>query len=94
VNTTIKEEGMAEKLTVEARPNPTNTFFTVISRSNKQDPLTVRVLDVLGRVVEVRNGIAANSSFTLGHKYLSGMYYVEVIQGKDKITLKLIKQSN
>jgi len=51
-------------------------------------------MDNYGRVVETKNNVAANGTYTIGHRYRPGMYYVEVLQGKQKTTTKLIKQSN
>ena len=52
----------------------------------------MRVLDVSGRIVETRNGLVANTTFHIGNNFQSGIYLVEVTQGKHKQILKLIKQ--
>jgi hypothetical protein len=50
------------------------------------------VLDVSGRIVETRNGMVANTTFHIGDYFQAGIYLVEVTQGKQQQTLKLIKQ--
>jgi hypothetical protein len=47
---------------------------------------------VLGRLVEQRTDVAANSTLQLGNGYHPGVYFAQVIQGKDIVILKLIKE--
>ena len=47
----------------------------------------------MGRVVEVRKGLSANGTLTLGASYRPGIYIAEVLQGKEKVVLKLMKLS-
>lgn len=82
------EEG---KLTVKASPNPSTAYFTIASKSNHNKPVTLRVLDATGRVVEVRNNLATNTSIRLGENYSTGFYYAEAVQGNERVMLKLIK---
>jgi hypothetical protein len=51
----------------------------------------ITVTDIIGRVVEKRSGIEANSSIQFGNNYSMGVYFVEVSQGGQKVKLKLIK---
>ena len=53
----------------------------------------MRILDALGRIVETRSNVSANGSLRMGDRYRPGAYFIEVIQGKEKVVLKLIKQS-
>lgn len=80
------------KFRVEAFPNPSSTYFTIVTRSGSDKALHVRVVDAIGRVVESRSGMAAKSNIIIGHHYRPGIYYVEVFQGTQKVTLKLIKR--
>ena len=52
----------------------------------------MRVLDVLGRTVEARNGIVANTTFHIGNDLGPGIYIVEVVQGTERQMFKLIRQ--
>jgi hypothetical protein len=78
--------------TVKASPNPTTTQFILTTQSDKNEKLSVVVTDVLGRIVERRNNIAANGVITLGSNYRSGIYFVQVRQGTREQKLKLVKQ--
>ncbi len=83
---------LEDKLTIEVLPNPSKGQFVLRTYSRLQQMLTIRVLDNLGRLVEVRNSVSANATFYLGDRYLPGVYYVEVAQGSERRMVKLIKQ--
>jgi hypothetical protein len=78
-------------LDVKATPNPSAGYFTLRTQSLSAVHLQLTVLDMLGRVVETKSNIAANSTITLGSKYRPGTYFVEVIQGAEKRKLRLLK---
>jgi|GEM_PF-517658 len=77
---------------VIATPNPSSNQFTITTRSDRKEFITVSVTDVMGRVVERRANVAANSTFQLGNNYRKGIYFVEVRQGDKKQVVKLIRQ--
>jgi hypothetical protein len=78
-------------LTAKALPNPSRAYFTLITSSSNASPLDIRLIDELGRTVESRMNVAANSVLTIGSDYKPGTYYAEVIQGIERVTLKLVK---
>lgn len=86
-----KPELQIKGLEVKAIPNPSENHFMLITRSDNTQTLTVRVTDVLGRLLEIRTGIAPNSTLEIGSFYKSGAYLVEVMQGIERQTIKLIK---
>jgi hypothetical protein len=53
---------------------------------------SIRVSDASGRLIETKVNIAVNGTFQLGNNYHSGVYYVEIVQGREKAVVKLIKQ--
>lgn len=79
-------------LKVTATPNPTTNYFILKTVSNSDKPLTLKVIDALGRVVETKANFAANGIIQIGSQLPAGMYFVEVMQGEQKEKLKLIKQ--
>ena len=79
-------------LNVNATPNPSTMQFTLNTRSNSTDILIITVTDVMGRVVEKRSNVAANTSLQFGSKYQPGIYFVEVQQGSERKIIKLVKQ--
>ena len=86
------KEPMARGLGVKALSNPSTDRFMLAIRSTSEAPLTLKVVDIAGRVVESRQGVAANGTLSLGSHYRPGVYYVEVVQGDAVQALKLVKQ--
>jgi flagellar hook assembly protein FlgD len=80
-------------LNIKAMPNPSTIQFKLVTESSSSEPCVIRIIDNYGRVIETKNNVAANGSFTIGQNFRPGLYYVEVLQGKKKATVKLIKQS-
>lgn len=78
-------------LTVKAFPNPSPNQFYVLTISTSQKPLGIIVTDNTGRTIESRTGLAANGLLNLGANYRPGIYYLQVKQGNNTQTVKLIK---
>jgi len=87
-----EEKESPGKLAVTALPNPSMNNFTLRIQSASSEMLSLRVLDILGRVVETKNRIAPNKTFQIGNNIQAGVYFVEVIQGTERQLLKLIRQ--
>jgi hypothetical protein len=84
---------IAAKISFAARvyPNPTFSYFNLELRSASNENVKVTVLDALGRVTEKRTDVPANSTLQIGSNYNSGIYFIEVIQGRDRVVLRLAK---
>jgi uncharacterized delta-60 repeat protein len=80
------------KLLVRVMPNPSSNFFSILTTSNSIERVQLRVTDVMGRVIEQRENIAANGAITIGHQYRAGIYYIQVMQGNEKILVRCIKR--
>jgi len=81
------------QLTIRAYPNPSNNVFTITLQGGQSaQALSVRVMDMMGRTVEQKTGIAANQTLKLGASYQKGVFFVEISSGTVKTILKLIKQ--
>ncbi|MBB1286573.1 T9SS type A sorting domain-containing protein [Flavisolibacter sp. BT320] len=79
------------QLHVGVLPNPSSTHFTLqISSAQSKELVTIRILDILGRVIETKT-IAANTTLQIGHTYRPGTYFAEVVQGEKTRTVKLVK---
>jgi uncharacterized repeat protein (TIGR03803 family) len=92
VQQVINEKEIGTEFILKASPNPSNSQFTLkIESGNTRETVSLRVADVLGRVVEVRNNIFAGQTLLIGNNYRPGVYFVEVSQGNNKKQLKLIK---
>ena len=88
-NETLKE---ATRLQLTVQPNPSAVAFTVITSSPADTRLQLVVTDASGRVVERRSNLPANGSITLGQRYRAGTYSLQVSQGGEKQTVKLVKK--
>ncbi|MBD0294474.1 MAG: T9SS type A sorting domain-containing protein [Flavisolibacter sp.] len=82
----------AAGLQVHSYPNPSTGYFTLQWQCSRTEPVSIRVVDNLGRSVESRTNLAANGSVTIGQRYRTGVYFVEVVQGTEKTVLKLKKR--
>jgi len=81
-----------QKIVVKAQPNPSASYFTLITQSASDQPISVRIIDMSGRVIEAIAKALSNSVLRIGDSYKPGIYFAEVIQGNDRTVLKLDKQ--
>ncbi len=87
-------EVITDKLTATAYPNPAFTHFSLkLSSNNTRDSITVKVIDAMGKVVELRSNVASGQTIQIGSLYRPGIYFVQMIQGNHTKQLKLIKTS-
>jgi hypothetical protein len=71
-------------------PNPSGQYFNLSAQSLKAEQLQIKIFDAFGREIEQLKG-SANKTYTFGHQYKQGIYLVEVQQGIEKYTFKVIK---
>ncbi len=85
--TALKETSV---LDVSIFPNPTGKFFNVQVKTPKQESISIRVLDVNGKVAYSSKGMP-EQVFRFGEQLVSGIYLVEIRQGEEVIALKAVK---
>ena len=92
----LKDEiNINDKLEIIAYPNPTNKLFAVqVKTNNTKDNILMQVVDQQGRVLEKRNNVLAGSMIAVGTLYKPGVYYIRIMQGRERRELKLIKLLN
>ena len=90
VNTNPKFRSYDTWLKVQVLPNPSTTHFTLVMQSNSSEEVEIRVVDLYGKKVYQTRG-SATEKYTFGGNLPSGLYIVQVIQGKNRQTLKVIK---
>lgn len=84
----------SNELDVIAYPNPTSSNFNISVRgSNKNDKITMQIVDIYGRIIETRN-VNADSQISFGNRYNPGTYFVRIMQGKEHKEIKLMKLSD
>jgi myo-inositol-hexaphosphate 3-phosphohydrolase len=80
-----------QKLTINVRPVPTQTNFTLTVKTGTEEPVLINVYDVTGRKIQqLRGGVL--DSYQFGDNYAQGAYLVEVLQGSQRVTQKVLKQ--
>lgn len=78
-------------LNLKAMPNPSAGAFTVLVESNSKEKIYLNVMDMNGRVIERMERMPSATTFRFGENYTPGMYIVEMIQGKNRKQVKLVK---
>ena len=82
---------IAPTLELKTYPNPSHSSFNVvISSTNNNDKVVLKVMDILGRVIEQKVA-GPNQIITLGGKYLPGIYIVQAFQGQLRKEIRLNK---
>ena len=77
-------------LSLKLFPNPSTSQFSLQVHAPVQDAVTIRVVDVNGKTVYTTKG-SPEQSFFFGKNLSPGIYLVEVSQGQEVITAKVIK---
>ena len=87
----VADDVNSSQLSLTALPNPTSTHFTIKVKSKKSEPVDLKVVDAIGRLIETKRKVSANGSVTIGDGYQFGVYYLQAVKGSERATLKLIK---
>jgi len=87
---TIVPVPLSDKFNVKVSGNPTQTYFTIQVQSSTDHTVEIKVFDLTGRQVQQAKG-ALGESFRLGSPLTQGIYIVEVRQGNNHSTIKVVK---
>ncbi len=87
----IVAEKTIDKLSVTVMPNPSVTDFVLVVKSNSKEKAMIHIMDASGRAVENLSSVTPGSSVRVGGKLFDGSYYAQVIQGTQRVIVKLIK---
>lgn len=79
-------------LKINIIPNPSNNYFNLVINTNDASPVSFRIMDVLGRVVEMQNNLPVSEKYTFGNGLKPGVYLAEIIQGKNRKVIRLLKK--
>jgi|GEM_PF-2251314 len=83
---------ITDNFNVKVLGNPSlATFRLQLQSSDKQQKITVKIVDVNGRIVEVKENLYAGQVIEVGAKYTQGTYFAEVMQGTNRKVVKLLK---
>jgi subtilisin-like proprotein convertase family protein len=79
------------KLGVTAYPNPTEYYFNVKVKSESKETVEIKMYDGLGKVVQVKRG-TPDQTYRFGDNVAGGIYIIEVRQGGQVATVKVMKE--
>jgi VCBS repeat-containing protein len=86
---------MENNFELSAYPNPTTSQFNVkLESPDNKTSMTLRVIDLSGKIIEVKRGLMAGQTFQLGVNYRPGMYFIELTQGDQRRIVKVVKQAD
>jgi PKD repeat protein len=80
-----------EELIVKVAPNPSTTYFQVSVQTKSKEPITIRFMDVNGKMLQSYTNQEPSTIFRVGQSWVSGTYFAEVAQGDKKKTVRLVK---
>lgn len=86
----VLERGSVQ-LTAKAFPNAFTEFIN-LQWSGSDKPATITITDAMGRLIEKRTGLAFTGTIQTGYHFPPGIYYAEIVQGNEKVVLKLVRQ--
>ena len=84
---------VAESFEATAYPNPYTNNFMIEVKTTSQSVVSVKVFDMVGRLVEERKANVSDiENTTIGDRYPSGVYSVVITQDDAVKTLRVIKR--
>lgn len=90
-NSDLSKATLGSSLSIQAYPNPFGSEFTLNVQGNNQDRVYITITDVLGRRLYQAEG-NANQQYKLGGSLRQGIYFVQIMQGDNVQTIKLVKE--
>jgi Secretion system C-terminal sorting domain/HYR domain len=89
-NLTIDETKNEFKVSVF--PNPSSANFKVNIESKSNEPVTIRILDMVGKEINIiQSNKTKSSALQIGAALIAGTYFAEISQGSNKQIVKLVK---
>ena len=79
------------ELAITVYPIPSETNFTLKVQSKLNQNVEVNIYDAIGRKIQQLRGSALDT-YRFGDMYAAGAYIVEVLQGSNRVTQKILKQ--
>jgi len=80
-----------DELEVKVSPNPTENVFRIQVKSSSNEPITLRIVDMNGRLRIMDKRLSNENVITVGGELTGGIYMAEVMQGNNRKVYKLVK---
>ena len=91
-NNGAQVEQVKEGLNVKVYGNPSETQFTLIAESRFDKTISVKVMDVNGRILERKENLMPGQLIRFGSNYKIGTYFAEIRQGELRKIITLVKR--
>jgi len=95
INSKISEEVNRENNSLVLKgtvtPNPTTQHFSLQVQSANNDKVEVRLFEISGKLITTMF-TGGNSTLRFGNELKPGIYFIEIIQGQQHKTIKVVKQ--
>jgi len=78
-------------LSVKVLSNPSSNYFELQINNQANKQVKLKVYDLQGRVVETRASVNSNQTLRIGMLYGPGIYLLQIIQGAEMKTIRLVK---
>ena len=78
-------------LKINISPNPFSSTFDLFVQGKNTDKIAISALDMFGKTIFKTEGVA-NKHYVLGSNFPGGIYVINVIQGNNIQTFKVVKQ--
>jgi hypothetical protein len=88
--TPVNEPSELTDLDVQISPNPFSTTIT-INNINAEGPLRIKLFDAVGRLILSEKMTTSNATLTPPSTIPSGIYFLELTDGKRRIVKRLVK---
>jgi hypothetical protein len=92
-NLTVSNTRQDSELSVKVSSNPSTTYFGIdIQSAGNSENISVRLVDVTGKIWEAKNNLKPGQFIKLGERVKPGIYLLQVKQGLQSKQLTLVKQ--
>ena len=85
-------ESEEKTFTLLASPNPSSGAFRLQVNLPSGTSAILRIMDIYGRLLEVKQNLGGSQVVTVGQTYTAGVYIAELQQGSQRRVIKLVKQ--
>ncbi len=79
------------ELTVKVSSNPTANHFTLFIQSNEPEPVSLRIHNFSGVLMDKMLEVPLNTNINVGANFNSGVYFAEILQAGKRKMVKLLK---
>jgi hypothetical protein len=91
----VEEDRPTKGFTIRVQPNPSAGPFEIrVLSTNSAEPILLKAIDMTGRVIDVKQNIAAGQVVRMGKDYGPGVFMIMASQGDRRATVKLVKTGN